>query len=54
MNEVARCGDLWWLCGPVFNMASPMYWISTAVSASVTFWIGFRAGLNAAKNDGPA
>lgn len=52
MNEVARCGEVWWLCGPVFNMASPMYWITLAVNGGLMFWAGFRAGRNAASRAG--
>lgn len=39
-----NCGDLWWLCGPVYNMTSPFYWIGSAFSATLFYWLGYRAG----------
>lgn len=39
-----NCGDFWFLCGPVFNLTSPLYWVATAISTAVIYAWGYRCG----------
>lgn len=39
-----NCGDLWFLCGPVYNLTSPFYWISSVISTVAIFQWGYHCG----------
>jgi hypothetical protein len=48
VSEVARCGELWFLCGPAMDLTQPGFWIASLISSAVTYSWGRHDGRRAA------